>query len=470
MVQTYYDETSVKGKEYFLNHHRMKRIRNRYLLTTDSGGWVALSKEEYGDVLRCNISDVLFKILEEKGIIITRNNIDLIVNNTKERLGFLFDGPSLHIIIPTLRCDNKCSYCHSAARKIDQKEYDIDEETAKQTLNFIFQTPSKGVHVEFQGGDALLNLDMVKYIVRESKEMNKVFNKILKHTMVTNLNQMDHSTIEWCAKEDVSICTSLDGPESIHNKHRKKETGEGTYETVTSWIKKAKKEYDINISALMVTTKESLPYHREIIDEYVAAGANAIQIKHMSKLGCAFSSWDDQGYTAEDFLEFWKKSMKYIIELNKKGVDIKERFATILLRKLLNKRDAGFLDLRSPCGAVIGQITYDYNGDIYSCDEGRNYDIFKLGNVKEDKYAEIFNKNKTKSIISSTINENFLCENCVYKPYCGVCPVLNYAEEGNILPKLAINNNCKIFKAQFDYIFDKMLFDEEARKVLFGWV
>lgn len=29
------------------------------------------------------------------------------------------------------------------------------------------------------------------------------------------------------------------------------------------------------------------------------------------------------------------------------------------------------MELRSPCGATMGQISYYYNGDIYTCDEGR---------------------------------------------------------------------------------------------------
>jgi hypothetical protein len=29
------------------------------------------------------------------------------------------------------------------------------------------------------------------------------------------------------------------------------------------------------------------------------------------------------------------------------------------------------LELRSPCGAGIGQLLYNYDGKVYTCDEGR---------------------------------------------------------------------------------------------------
>ena len=67
------------------------------------------------------------------------------------------------------------------------------------------------------------------------------------------------------------------------------------------------------------------------------------------------------------------------------------------------------------------------------------------------------------------MNDNYLCDNCVYKPYCGVCPVINYAEQGNLITKLSENSKCKINKAMFDYVVEKFIFDEEARKIFLSW-
>ncbi len=45
----------------------------------------------------------------------------------------------------------------------------------------------------------------------------------------------------------------------------------------------------------------------------------------------------------------------YMIDLNKRGVEILERFAAIFLTKILGGEDPNFLDIRSPCGAGTGQ-------------------------------------------------------------------------------------------------------------------
>ena len=66
----------------------------------------------------------------------------------------------------------------------------------------------------------------------------------------------------------------------------------------------------------MVTTKHSIPLWKEIVDEYVKWGHNSLQLKHMNKIGFAELSWKQIGYTMDEFFDFWKKSVDYMIELN----------------------------------------------------------------------------------------------------------------------------------------------------------
>jgi hypothetical protein len=52
-------------------------------------------------------------------------------------------------------------------------------------------------------------------------------------------------------------------------------------------------------------------------------------------------------------VDFYKKSMDYIIELNKSGTKFLEMQSLIFLTKMLTPIDPNFLDNRSPCGAGI---------------------------------------------------------------------------------------------------------------------
>ena len=223
--------------------------------------------------------------------------------------------------------------------------------------------------------------------------------------------------------------------------------------------------------ALITVTKESLKYPKEIVDEYVKLGFDVIHPRHLNKIGVAKKTWKQIGYSAEEFVNFWKKTMDYIIELNKKNIWIKERLTLIILKKILWHFEPNYTELRSPCGACISQLVYSPEGNVYSCDEGRMLqdNLFKIGNIHKKQSGVIINENSL-SIIMSSINDLQQCDDCVWQPYCGLCPVLNYAEFGSLIVDVNKTMRCKIFKETFRYIFEKILFDEEAKNIFIKWL
>jgi len=118
------------------------------------------------------------------------------------------------------------------------------------------------------------------------------------------------------------------------------------------------------------------------------------------------------------------------------------------------------MDLRSPCGGAIGQLAYYYDGNIYTCDEGRmlaemGNDSFKIGNVYENSYTELMQSDTTKAMCISSCTECLpYCRNCVYMPYCGTCPVINLAQDNNIFAKNPQEYRCKIYKEILNILFD----------------
>ena len=460
-----------------LNNIRRRKLGNSYLVTTDHGSWASLEKEDFDLLMKGRLKKPeLIKELKEKGFILTKKNMNNVVEKLSKRFSFLLQGTSLHIVVPTLRCNLKCVYCHASSRPLDENDCDMDINTAEKVVDFIFQSPSKQIAIELQGGEPLLRFDIVKRIIEYANEKNKRQGKDLLITIVTNLTQMDEEKMRYLLEKNVGICTSLDGPKELHESNRK-----GSHGSVVKWVKRINEELGkqgkkARANALLTITRKSLPLWKEIIDEYVALGLGEIHLRFLNNLGDARPVWSSISYSADEFIEFWKKSLDYIIGLNKKkksrGKDvIVERMAKVIMKKILGEYDPNYLDMRSPCGASIGQLVYNHNGDIFTCDEGRMIggELFRLGNVKKNTYHEIISSDQTCSMIAASCNDTQICDYCAYKPYCGICPVCNYAEQGSIIAKIPQTARCKIFKAQFDYIFDKLLNDKEARKILEGW-
>lgn len=470
-------------KKFGINNYRYKKLGKSFLVTTDSGGWCFLSEKEMSLLKKRKIDEKkLFELLEKEGIIITEKNENEVIEAFRNRNSFLWQGASLHIIVPTLRCNMNCIYCHASSKPLNARNFDMSRETARKAVEFIFQSPSRIISIEFQGGEPLLRFDLVKGIIEYAKKLNRERKKNLDFSLVTNLSLMDNEKMRYFVQNNVGICTSLDGPKKVHDRNRKFFSG-SSHMHVAKWAKKINMSYKSrnktessgrrhHLDALMTVTRYSLPYWKEIVDEYLKNGIKNLSLRPLHNLGYASGMWKEIGYTAEEFIEFWKKAMDYILKLNREGVIIRERVTKIILEKLFEPFDPAYLDLRSPCGAAIGQLLYDYDGKIYTCDEGRmlGQDIFKIGNVKKDSYRKVLTSGKVCSIVAASVNDLQICDYCVYKPFCGLCPVCNYAYSGSILGHVVETDRCKIFKAQFDYVFRKIKEDKQARELLLDWI
>jgi len=456
--------------DYTINNYRAKKISDKYFVTTDHGSYCVLSEEEFKKLKQNNIDDELKEKLEEKEIILSERNLNEAVRLTRNRNNFLFSGTSLHIIVVTLRCNMKCVYCHASSKDINDKGFDMNKETAKKTVDFVFQTPNNNITIEFQGGEPLLNWDVVKYIIEYAEEKNKQLKKNMITTIVTNLTEMDEKKMNYIIEHNIDVCTSLDGPKEL-NDHNRKFIHQSSYEQVVKWIKRFNEEYqkrnieNRRINALVTLTKKSLSYPKEIVDEYIRLGLRDIHLRFLNNLGVAKKAWTNINYSVKEYLNFWKKAVKYIDELKKQGKDINERIISIMTNKIQNEYDPNYLDLRSPCGAAIGQLTYNYNGDIYTCDEARmiGEDLFLLGNVKIDKYKNIVTSDRACATVAASINDQYICNDCAYKPYCGICPVCNYAEQGSVIGKITQTDRCKIFMEQFDWVVRERFINKKTQ-------
>ncbi len=450
------------------------------MLTNDVGDFVFLGKKDFGDFKKgkIKVESKLGRQLDEMDFLKHDIPCPRMVERYQEKnIHFKTSGPSLHIVVVTLRCNHRCVYCQTSSH-CDDKKKDMDKKTARKVVDFIFSVPNKDIAIEFQGGEPLLNWPVVKEIIDYARKKNEKVKKNLELRLVSNFSVMTEEIAKHLFEKNVSICTSLDGPPLVHNKNRV--FGEKSYERVSFWLKKLVSEYKkvtkknpsyiFQPAAVLTVSRHSLKYPREIVDEYLRWGIDGMAIRPTNSFGIAKDDWEKVGYKPEEFFSFYKKAVDYIIKKNLEGTRFKEMMASVAARKILRQDFESFLDSRSPCGAVIGQLSYLYDGSIYSCDEGRmaGEDTFKIGSVYKDDYKKIISSSKAKTLCLASCLENNVCDFCVYKPYCGVCPVYNYVNYGNIFAPAPLSDRCKINKLIFDYIFT-LLQNPQKRKVLELW-
>jgi uncharacterized protein len=473
-----------------LANFRFTKLSGKYLLTTDAGRWLFLEPAEFEKFLAGKLKKEtpLYQKLDAGGFLKTKKaEISAYASKYLKLNASLGQGPSLFIFVLTLQCNHRCLYCQVTPEKEGAQGFDMSKAVAKKSVDLAFRSPSKYIGLEFQGGEPLLNWPVLEYIVKYAKALNKTEKKQLKISLVTNLTLMDEKKIAFLLKEDIGLSSSFDGPAYVHNKNRiYADSKGGSYKPLIVNVKKVQaaisqkkqksgKAFVDNLNAVLTTTKFSLPYPKEIVDEYLANGFDNIFIRPLSPLGLQRKTVEIIGYSAEEFIEFYEKALDYILELNLSGTRFFERTAMLALKKILNYSDAAYYEMRSPCGAGIGQMAFDYNGNVYTCDEGRmvermGYDNFKLGSVHSHKYEEVVDNEVTRTMcLGSALDNQAGCNDCVYKPYCGICPLANFIEYGTIFPQIPNTDKHKINKALFDYLFTKIS-DEKYKGVFESWL
>ncbi|MBI4655468.1 MAG: His-Xaa-Ser system radical SAM maturase HxsB [Elusimicrobia bacterium] len=451
-------------------HCQWRERSNEYLVTNDFGYFIRLKPAEFDRWTRGKMAktDKCRSRLAERGFVRDCLNFEDLASKWKKRNTHMFLGPGLHILVMTLRCNHTCLYCQSGAVSAGSKKTDMPLEVAVKSVDTAFDSPRQSITIEFQGGEPLLNWEVLKQTVKYAREKEKRAGKELKLALVSNFALMDKAKADDLMSNEVSMCTSLDGPRRLHNRNRRWRAGASSYDVTVKWIKEFQKQHDsqsgrpriFKPSALLTVSKYSMAYPSQIVDEYCRLGLDTIFIRPLSMIGYAAKLWDKIGYTPKEFVGFYRDALNYIVELNRKGRNIKEKTCQMILEKLFNFEDPGYLDLMCPCGASIGQLAYNYDGAIYTCDEARMLGwegdgLFKVGNVSEDSYRHIMLNAATKAcVVSSNLEQQPMCHRCAYKPYCGVCPVHNYASQKSIWGNMTANSRCEIFMGIFDAVFD----------------
>ena len=471
---------SQQGK-YELLPFRFESLEgNDVVLTNFVGEFVILKRDKLDEVVQKRLSptDETYSLLRSRHFIKEASDsasIQLLGLKTRTKYSNIRNFTNLHLFVVSLRCDHSCPYCQVSRQSENKAAFDMTEETADQALKIVFRSPNPAIKIEFQGGEPLLNFDLIRHVVLKAEKINVVEKRDLQFVITTTLSLITDEILDFCKEHKIYLSSSLDGPEDLHNRNRPR-PGKDSHRRFVEGLQKARDKlgYDA-VSALMTTSPASLTRVRDIIDEYLKHDLDGIFLRHLSPYGFAIKTKSYDAYNVDRWLEFYREGLDYIVELNKQGVRFTEHFASLLLTKMFTSNDPGFVDLMNPSGAGISAVVFNYDGDVYASDESRMLremgdTTFKLGNLHTNSYEEIF----TSEVLLNALDDSFtmsapMCADCAFEPWCGAEPVFHHAIFGDVLGRKPESEFCKRIMGVVRHLLKKMQTDPEAKEIFMRW-
>ena len=453
--------------------------KDQIIISNSVGEWLILNDPEFDQLIDKTFSseDLVRKLLAKHFIYRTNETtaLRLLPLKLATRNRQLGHGTGLHIFVVTLRCDHACEYCQVSRQNSRSTEFDMSEVDALSALLIAFSSPNPAIKIEFQGGESLLNFDLIRFIVLKAKELNQIHNKDLAFVIATNLAMIEDHMIEFAGEHDIYFSTSLDGSAAIHNQNRAR-PGKNSWELTINGIERIRTKLgNDRVSALMTTTAASLNYPEQIIDSYVEHGFEEIFLRYLSPYGHAIKTGSHAKYDNQRWMKFYFEGLNYIIELNRSGVNLTEAMASTYLKKMLTNEPTTFVDMSTPTGAGLGALVYNYDGDVYSSDEGRMLkemgdQTFKLGSVSTHSYQELM----LTDVILDATEQSFapsapMCSDCSLEPFCGSDATVHHTLQGDFVGYKPESPFCERTMTIVPYLMKKYSEDEFCRDLFTRW-
>jgi uncharacterized protein len=452
----------------------------QFLVSNMVGDFIRLSEDETNRIINLDLrpGDGLYERAYAAHLISGTNQNgqrQLLAMRLRSRMAFLRQVTPLHIFVVTLRCEHSCPYCQVSRQSTDRSKFDMSEETAGRALDIAFSSQAGRIKIEFQGGEPLLNVPLIKWIVAAAQERSARLGKKVDFVIASNLALLDDAILAFCKTNDILLSTSLDGPSALHNKNRPRPGG-NSYELAVAGIRRAKAVLGPDrVGALMTTTEASLDRVDEIIDEYLGLDLDGIFLRPLSPFGFAIKTKQFQAYDAASWLAFYERGLRRVLEINRQGKPFREFYAALILTRMLTDKPIGYVDLRSPAGVGIGALVYNYDGSVFASDEGRmlaeNGDnAFRLGHVDKDDYHSLVMSDTLIDAISVSLTQCAPeCATCVFESHCGADPVYHHATQGDALGIKPLSAFCARQKGIMRLLLDILHNSPQDATILRRW-
>ena len=344
---------------------------------------------------------------------------------------FLTDQPTPKTVLPVVdvthfplgslvlnvanKCNLHCTYCYEPEKaKYGPSPVQMDWDTARTSVDFLFAKAgnNREVNLVFFGGEALLNFKLMREVVAYAEEKAKESGKKIDFSLTTNGTLLTDEIIDFFQAHRFGLTISIDGPQDLHDKRRSFLTtrGErrGSYNLIIPRVQRLLQRYTARpVVARVTVTKGTV----EIMRIY----------EHLSGLGFFEVGFSPVTATTGEEYGLEPADLRQVL------AGFRE-LGTLYVERALQNQYTGFSNLSTlltdlhagtnklfPCGAGLGLLDVDGNGDVYLCHRFPGTEEHRYGNVRDglqyDRLNEFLN--------TAHVQNKPVCQTCWIRGICG---------------------------------------------------
>lgn len=342
-------------------------------------------------------------------------------------------------------CNLSCTYCYKEDLATPARGRKMDLATAERSIDLLLREGAEHdrVTVVFFGGEPLSNLPMIRGAVDYAERRAAAAGKRVDFSITTNGTLLDEATIDYLDAHGFSVAVSMDGPRALHDKRRLTVGGRGTYDTVARKVRMLLDRYRARPVGARVTltsgVTDVVAIHQHLREEL---GFHEVGFAPVTSGAVTqFNLGTDE--LAEVFAGFRALGERYLAAAlggGNTGFSNMHQLMTDLWR---GTRKA------LPCGAGVGMLAVDKDGELNLCHRFTGSSLPTFGNVTDGIARE-----RLGSFIAQAADRSGRgCATCHIRNLCaGGCYHESYARYGD--PLKPTYHYCDLMRDWIDFGID----------------
>lgn len=339
-------------------------------------------------------------------------------------------------------CNLSCSYCYKEDLATPAAGEKMDFETARQSIELLLREGAsrERINVVFFGGEPLSNLALIKQVVEYTERRCHEIGKTADFSVTTNATLLKPALVDWLNAHNFAVSISMDGPKVAHDKHRISVGGKGTYDVVAGKAKMLLERYRARPVGARVTlahgNTDVVRIHHHLVNEigFHEVGFAPVTSNENSRFNL----------TGEELTEVFEQMKVLGGEYERAALSGKNTGFSNMHQLMTDLHEGTRKTL--PCGAGVGMLAVDKEGELNLCHRFTGSEVPTYGNVSDG-----IDKKRLGSFLTEAADLSGRgCETCRIRNLCaGGCYHESYAHFAD--PLMPVYHYCEIMRDWVDF-------------------